>query len=122
MANLALRSFATFGYFAAALLIAIVAVLFLTSLGDDSSGSQAADTATPTPTQAGPAPAVTVRPAGDGTVRIDPTCAEGAATHAYSDAAVTIPGISVRNALATGVLAGDKATGDETPDCPSTFD
>jgi len=114
MTNLAVRSFATFGYFAATLLIAIVAVLFLTSLGDDSSGSQAADTTTPTPTQAGPP--------NDSNVRIDPTCAEASATHVYSDAAVTIPGISVRNTLTAGVLAGDKATGDETPDCPLTFD
>ena len=121
MANLALRSFATFGYFAAVLLIAIVAVLFLTSLGDDSSGSQAADTATPTPTQAGTAPAVAIHPPSDSSARIDLTCAEGSATHVYSDAGVTIPGISVRNALTADILAGDRATGDETPECPFTL-
>jgi len=121
MVNLAFRSFTTFGYFAAALLITIVAVLFLTSLGDDSSGSQAIDTATPTPTQAGTAPAVTVHPPSDSNVWIDPACAEGAAGHAYSDAGVPILVISVRNTLSAGVLANDKATGDETPDCPSTL-
>lgn len=50
MAHLAFRSFTTLGYIAAALLIALVAVLSLTSFSDDSSGSQAAATATAAPT------------------------------------------------------------------------
>lgn len=62
MANLAFRSFTTFGYFGAALLIAIVAVLTLTSFGNDSSGQQAVGTATPAPT---PARIVSVGPGGD---------------------------------------------------------
>jgi len=59
MANLAFRSFTTLGYLGAALLIAIVAVLALTSFGDDTSGQQALDTATPVPTR------VSVGPGGD---------------------------------------------------------
>ncbi len=59
MANLAFRSFTTFGYFGAALLIVIVAVLSLTSFGGDSSGQQALGTATPAPTR------VSVGPGGD---------------------------------------------------------
>ncbi len=122
MANLAFRSFTTFGYLAAALLIAIVAVLLLTSLGNDSSGSQAVDSATPTPIQVDATPAVTIRPPGDSNVRTDPTCAEGAAIGAYGDAGVTIREISVRNTVGTGVLASDQATGNETPDCPLMLD
>ncbi len=59
MPNIAIRSFTTFGYLGAALLIAIVAVLWLTSFGDDSSGPQAIATATPAPTR------VSVGPGGD---------------------------------------------------------
>ena len=59
MANLAFRSFTTFGYFGATLLIVIVAVLSLTSVGGDSSGQQALGTATPAPTR------VSVGPGGD---------------------------------------------------------
>ena len=59
MANLAFRSVTSFGYFGAALLIAIVAVLLLTSFGDDTSGQQALDTPTPAPTR------VSIGPGGD---------------------------------------------------------
>ncbi len=59
MTNLAFRSFTTLGYVGAALLIAFVAVLALTSLGDDSSGLQAAETATPAPSR------ISVGPGGD---------------------------------------------------------
>ncbi|MCH7484055.1 MAG: hypothetical protein IIA90_02780 [Chloroflexi bacterium] len=121
MINLAFRSFTTLGYFAAALLIAIVAVLLLTSFSNDSSGSQAVDTATPTPTPAHTTQAVTIRPAGDGDVWIDRGCAEGAAIHVYSGSGVTIRGIGVRNTGGAGVLIGNKTTGDETPACPLTL-
>ena len=59
MSNLAFRSFPMLGYLGGALLIAIVAVLALSSFGDDSSGQQALGTATPAPTQ------VSVGPGGD---------------------------------------------------------
>lgn len=47
------------GYFGAAILIVVVALLALTSFGDDSGGQQAIDSATPTPT------VVSVGPGGD---------------------------------------------------------
>ncbi len=122
MANLAFRSFTTLGYFAAALLIAIVAVLLLTSFGNDSSGSQAVDTATPTPTRVPITQAVTIHPASDGDVWIDRGCAESAAIHVYSGSGVAIRGTGVRNTGGDGVLAGDKTTGEETPDCPLALD
>ncbi len=119
MTNLAFRSFTTLGYLAAALFIAIVAVLLLTSFGESSSGSQAVDTATPTPTRVPITQAAAIRPAGDGNVWIDPGCAEGAAIHVYSSSGVTIRGIGVRNTVVAGV--SDKATGGATPDCPLTL-
>ena len=88
----------------------------LTSFGESSSGSQAVDIATPTPTQA-----VTIRPAGHGNVWIDPGCAEGAAIRVYSGSGVAIRGIGVRNTVVAGVLVSDKATGSATPDCPLTL-
>ncbi len=121
MTNLAFRSFTTLGYFAAALLIAIVAVLLLTSFSDDSSGSQAVDPATPTPTRVRITQAITIRPAGNGDVWIDRGCAEGAEIHVYSGSGIAIRGIGVSNTGGAGVLAGDKTTGDETPDCPLTL-
>ena len=122
MANLAFRSFTTLGYFAAALLIAIVASLALTSFGDDSSGQQALATATPAPTPVSAGPggnvssgvydefvritqAVTIRPP-DGDVWMDRDCEEGPAIHVYSGA---------------GVLTQETA-GNETPDGPLTLD
>jgi hypothetical protein len=59
MPNLAFRSFTTLGYLGAGLVIIIVAVLALTSFGDDSSGQQTLGTATPVPTR------ISVGPGGD---------------------------------------------------------
>ncbi|HEY5640388.1 MAG TPA: right-handed parallel beta-helix repeat-containing protein [Dehalococcoidia bacterium] len=59
MAHLAIRSFTSLGYIGASLLIAIVAVLALTSFSEDGSSQQPIQTATPAPTQ------VSVGPGGD---------------------------------------------------------
>ncbi len=121
MAHLAFRSFTTLGYFAAALLIAIVAALLLTSFGDESSGSQAVDTATPTPTPVPVTRTITTRPAHDGDVRIEPASANRPATQAYSGSDVASRGIGIRSTSAVSSLAGDGTIADETPYRPLTF-
>ncbi len=113
MANLAFRSFTTFGYFGAALLIVVVAVLALTSFGDDTSGQQALDTATPTPTRVSISPAGDVNSIGDGI--------EAADAGDLLDARAGVCHGLVR-ITQTGGAAGQEAAGNETPDCPLTLD
>jgi len=117
MAHLAFRSFTTLGYFAAALLIAIVAALLLTSFGDESSGSQAM----PTPTTAPVTRTITTRPAHDGDLRIEPTSANRPATQAYGSSDVATRGSGVGRLNAVNSLAGDGAIADDTPYRPLTL-
>ncbi len=103
MANFAYRSFTTLGYVSAALLIAIVAVLALTSFGDDSNGQPALGIATPAPTRVSLGPGDDVSSIADG---IDATI------------------VSRDNSFRAGHQVGGfgHAAGIETPDSPSAFD
>ena len=140
MANLAFRSFTTLGYFAAALLIAIVASLALTSFGDDSSGQQALATATPAPTPVSAGPGGNVSSIGEG---IEAAGAGGVVElragvfdeFVRITQAVTIrppdgdvwmdrdceEGPAIHVYSGAGVLAQETA-GNETPDCPLALD
>ena len=103
MANFAYRSFTTLGYLSAALLIAIVAVLALTSFGNDSNGQPALGIATPEPTRVSLGAGDDVSSIADG---IDETI------------------VSRDNCFRAGrhVVGFGQAAGIETPDCPSSFD
>ncbi len=116
MANLAFRSFTTLGYFSAVLLIAIVAVLALTSFGDDSNGQPALGTATPAPTR------VTVGPDGDVSSIAEGIDAAGAGGIAEVHAGVYDEFVGITEA-ATILSAGDlEMAGNETPDRPLALD
>ena len=103
MANFAYRSFTTLGYLSAALLITIVAVLALTSFGNDSNGQPALGISTPAPTRVALGPGDDVSSIANG---IDATI------------------VSRDNCFGAGrhVVGFGHAAGIETPDCPSAFD
>jgi len=103
MANFAYQSFTTLGYVSAALLIAFVSVLALTSFGDDSNGQPALGIATPAPTRV-------ALGAGD---EVNSIANEVDATIVSRD-----------NCFRAGhqVVGFGHAAGIETPDCPSAFD